>query len=316
MTGVGHGTPNAILMGLEGETPEGIETTTIESRVKNMYASSTLNIGGDHLIPFMPAKHVVFHYGTSLPQHPNGMRFSAFDKDGDLVRVSRERVFMRNQIATNEFFSIGGGFVVNEAMKLDNVYWKDARVDHVQSVDLSDLHPENVDLGPQASSVEVSGKKETQAQVTAALPFHNAESLKEICSSENLRISQVVFKNELQWRPAEEVTSRTLNLWKVMNQSIINGIHSTQDFLPGQLQVRRRAPKLYKRLMNNFAEYAGIGNVQHASGGSLDDSISVMHSSGTSLGRARVIKKRLPALDWISLYALAVNEENAAGGNS
>lgn len=305
MTGIGHGTPNAVLMGLEGETPEGVEPSTILSRVERMSLENRLKIGGDHSIDFHPDKHLLFHYGKFLPQHPNGMRFSAFDSKGDLV-------------ATNEFFSIGGGFVVNEATKLANVYWKDPRVDHVEAVDVSDLHPENVNLSSSNKPLkQTTGLKETSALVTASLPFHNAESLKQVCIRENLRISQVVFKNELHWRSAEEITTRTLNLWKVMNQSIVNGVHSKEEFLPGKLHVKRRAPKLYKRLMGSFAEFAGLGSAHHAGGpavGSVAHPSTVHDIAVPSVKPPQAPKRRLPALDWISLFALAVNEENAAGG--
>ena len=77
MTGVGHGTPNAVLMGLEGETPEGVDPKTIISRVDAMYESKMLTLNGSHQISFQPDKHLIFHFNQSLPQHPNGMRFSA-----------------------------------------------------------------------------------------------------------------------------------------------------------------------------------------------------------------------------------------------
>jgi hypothetical protein len=85
MTGIGHGTPNAILMGLEGETPEAIDPRLIEPRVEGMNSSSQMKLGGSHLISFTPSKDLMFHYGVSLPQHPNGLRFSAFNQSGDLV---------------------------------------------------------------------------------------------------------------------------------------------------------------------------------------------------------------------------------------
>ena len=66
MTGVGHGTPNAVLMGLEGETPEGIEPNRIPTRVDSIYSHSYLNLCGHHRIPFTPKKHLTFHYGTFL----------------------------------------------------------------------------------------------------------------------------------------------------------------------------------------------------------------------------------------------------------
>ena len=127
---------------------------------------------------------------------------------------------------------------MNESMKPANVYWKDPRVDHKMEVELNDFDSGNVHFEKvEQLPIEKSNNahKEISAQVFAALPFHDAESLKEICIKEKLSIAQVVFKNELHWRSSEEITSRLLNLWKVMNQSIVNGVHSTQEMLPGEV---------------------------------------------------------------------------------
>ncbi|KAJ1559365.1 hypothetical protein HK405_010912 [Cladochytrium tenue] len=294
LTGEGHGTPGAILMGLEGETPENVDALGIPGRVSTIKETSRLNLRGENLIKFEYTKHMNFHFGVNLPQHPNGMRLSCFDENGDLV-------------ATNEFFSIGGGFVVNERMQvaeafssgardggaaeeladdetttvgggststLENVYFKDPRVDHASKrVDTGGLRPEKVHLsvgGTEHPGGPGSGRKKrdetavqpataaatpfdlarvAQSHVTAALPFRDATSLLAVCRAEGLSIAQVVFRNELQWRPEAEIKRRLLNIWNVMDASIRYGINSTQEFLPGKLNVRRRAPALYRRLM-------------------------------------------------------------------
>lgn len=134
----------------------------------------------------------------------------------------------------------------------------------------------------------------------------------EICLKKNISIAQVVFENELKWRSADEITSRTLDLWKVMDHSIQAGILSTEEYLPGNLKVKRRAPGLHKRLMGNVAEFAGFsanpgGQVQKIKNNTVGNQLAKM----PTLIRPN---KSLPALDWISMYAIAVNEENAAGG--
>ncbi|RKO88593.1 serine dehydratase beta chain-domain-containing protein, partial [Blyttiomyces helicus] len=215
LTGVGHGTPSAILMGLEGEVPESVDTVSIKPRVAGMYTAHKLNLRGTRPIDFNPDKHLVFHFRETLSQHPNGMRFSAFDTSGDLAHLflwvpptySNPLV----KIATNEFFSIGGGFVVNEQTKLSrNVYFKDRRVDHASPADVGPLHPENVRLGisgTRAANVETAAQAAGLAAkvvrveskfITAALPFTDAASLLKLCEKENLTIAQVVFRNELQ----------------------------------------------------------------------------------------------------------------------
>ncbi|KAH6576593.1 hypothetical protein BASA50_007833 [Batrachochytrium salamandrivorans] len=323
LTGVGHGTPNAILMGLEGETPEGVDTSSIIPRVELMYKDKTLNLHGHHRISFIPEKHLVFHFRESLPQHPNGMRFSAYDVKGDLI-------------ATNEFFSIGGGFVVNDETKLaENVYYKDSRIDHAEVLDIpasaedvatsvmaeapdcNMAGPAATDEAPSsttASDSSVPASKSQSQSITAALPFYDAESLLRICETENLSIAQVVFRNELQWRSAEEIATRTLNIWNVMNTSIQNGISSEDEYLPGQLRVRRRAPPLHKRLKTGIAEYAGFASGPGGNGSGISDPLANSTKVTKGYNSSRPARRSLPALDWISLYALAVNEENAAGG--
>ena len=123
MTGVGHGTPNAILMGLEGERPEIVDPSSILSRVESMYKTKKLKLNGTHGIDFSPDRHLVYHFNQFLPQHPNGMRISSFDENGDMT-------------CTNEFFSIGGGFVVNEKTQLEaNAFFLDKRTDHTDKVE-------------------------------------------------------------------------------------------------------------------------------------------------------------------------------------
>lgn len=110
-------------------------------------------------------------------------------------------------------------------------------------------------------------------------PFNSAAELISACKQEKCSISQLMHKNELTWRSEAELKSDLLNLWCVMNSSIERGLH-TEGVLPGGLRVKRRSPELYGRLM------------------------SPTHSDNS----------KTDILDWLSVYAMAVNEENAAGG--
>ena len=106
LTGHGHGTDRAILLGLSGQTPEGINPAEIEARLSAIRAAKKLELPGRHSIAFEEAKQLIFHRDQMYPvanvvSHPNGVRFSAFDKDGLLLF---ERIF----------FSIGGGFILSE----------------------------------------------------------------------------------------------------------------------------------------------------------------------------------------------------------
>jgi L-serine dehydratase len=101
-TGKGHGSDKAVLLGLEGETPEGVDTDAAPGRVAAVHERGELSLLGRRPIAFRPAEHVVFHRRQSLPRHPNGMRFSAWGPGAEAL-------------AARVYYSVGGGFVVDEA---------------------------------------------------------------------------------------------------------------------------------------------------------------------------------------------------------
>ena len=234
LTGHGHGTDRAVLLGLSGQTPEGIDPAEIEGRLAAIRAAGTLELPGRHSIAFVEAQHLIFHRNQMYPvagvvSHPNGMRFSAFTSDGTLLL---EQIF----------FSIGGGFIVSEA--------------------------------------ERAGQNPTRKKIAVPYPFHSAEELLERAAANNITIAQLMFANECALAGnghEEEVRPRILHIWQVMRGCTQRGME-TEGILPGGLKVRRRAAKLAARLR---------------AGGSKDP---------------------LSPLDWITVYAMAVNEENAAGG--
>lgn len=99
MTGVGHGTDKAILLGLEGDTPEDINPDVVESRVARIQNERDLYLLGTHKIEFDPSFHLIFLKGKRLPYHSNAMRFKAFDS-------------VKNLLVNQLYYSVGGGFVV------------------------------------------------------------------------------------------------------------------------------------------------------------------------------------------------------------
>ena len=109
-------------------------------------------------------------------------------------------------------------------------------------------------------------------------PFRSGAELLEICRREQLRISDVMLANELSWRTEEQLRTELLHIWAVMKECVHNGCTRTDPVLPGGLRVPRRAPKMLRSL----------------EGADQTDPIR--------------------AMDWVNLYALAVNEENASGG--
>ncbi|MFN8486328.1 MAG: L-serine ammonia-lyase [Caldilineaceae bacterium] len=111
-------------------------------------------------------------------------------------------------------------------------------------------------------------------------PFDNGDQLLELCHQHQRSISQLMMENEKVWRSEPEIRSGLLQIWHVMQECVRRGCQS-EGILPGGMKVRRRAADLYQKLSSNPEA-------------SLRDPLSIM--------------------DWVNLYALAVNEENAAGG--
>ncbi len=111
--------------------------------------------------------------------------------------------------------------------------------------------------------------------------FTTGMELLDHCHATGMSISQLMMENEKTWRTEEEVRAELLHMWQVMKDCVNNGCN-TEGVLPGGLNVKRRAADMWAKL--------------------------------NSLGSVKVITPQLSAMDWVNLYAMAVNEENAAGG--
>ncbi|WP_211878346.1 L-serine ammonia-lyase [Pseudarthrobacter albicanus] len=120
-------------------------------------------------------------------------------------------------------------------------------------------------------------------------PFTTADELLEICRREGMSISDVMLANELVWRSEAELRGKLLGLWAVMRECVDNGC-AAEGILPGGLNVKRRAPSLFRTLAASAATAAGTPDPVQAPADPL------------------------LAMEWVNLFALAVNEENAAGG--
>jgi L-serine dehydratase len=107
LTGKGHGTDRAVLIGLEGETPEGVDPAWMPARVAEIRRTGLLRLLGRHEILFEEKADLIFNRRDLLPLHSNGMRFTAIDAAGQEIE---ERVY----------YSIGGGFVVTEGAAGEN----------------------------------------------------------------------------------------------------------------------------------------------------------------------------------------------------
>ncbi len=85
LTGLGHATDIACVMGLMGELPETIEADDIPTMVSMVKGSRDLPLAGKRFVPFDWSQDIVFHNNTFLPAHPNGMTFTAYDQQGEVV---------------------------------------------------------------------------------------------------------------------------------------------------------------------------------------------------------------------------------------
>jgi len=101
LTGHGHGTDRAILLGLSGEVPDQVDPETIEPRLATIRSNKTVHLRGKRAIPFEEARDLLFHREQTLAQHSNGMRFRAFGES-------------TAELAHQVYFSIGGGFILRE----------------------------------------------------------------------------------------------------------------------------------------------------------------------------------------------------------
>ncbi|MGC0400158.1 L-serine dehydratase [Streptomyces sp. SAI-126] len=116
-TGHGHGTPKAVLLGLEGASPRTVDVENADDRVAAIKAAGVLKLLGEHEIPFSFDDDLVLHRRKALPYHANGMTVWAYDASGE-------------EVLSKTYYSVGGGFVVDEdavgedRIKLDDTVLK------------------------------------------------------------------------------------------------------------------------------------------------------------------------------------------------
>ena len=256
-TGRGHGTPKAVMLGLEGERPEYVDVGAIPGRIEAIRRDRSLRLNGEHPIGFHEKTDLLLHRRENLPLHANGMRFTAYrsaagdgagnrdgagDGAGVTDRSSTADPLEHEILLTRVYYSVGGGFVLDES-------------------------------GAGIGSIVEDARR-------LLYPFTTAAELLAHCDASRLGISGVMLANELAWRPEAETRYGLLRIWQAMQACVDRGCRS-EGVLPGGLKLPRRAPKLHGQLLAKPEA-------------SLSDPLT--------------------ALDWVTLYALAVNEENAAGG--
>ncbi|WP_109487666.1 L-serine ammonia-lyase [Occallatibacter savannae] len=241
LTGLGHGTDRAVLLGLSGNEPASIDPTSIESTVSKICSTKQISLAAKRTITFDEATDLLFRRETMFPphartQHPNGLKLKAFDASGETLD---ERTF----------FSIGGGFIVED--------------------------------GAETSKAD-------RPAFQPPYPFKSAAELLESARTHGLKIHEVMMANECARLRADlpaltdaelegRIRSGIDTIWQTMKGCIERGIEA-EGILPGGLKVLRRAHRFAARL------------------------------------RETEKTDPLAPLDWVKVYAMAVNEENAAGG--
>ncbi len=173
LTGRGHGTDKALLMGLEGHWPNEIDPDVIPAALVRIRSDKKLLLLGRHLIAFDEKRDLIMNKRQKLPFHTNGMRFSAYDIDGI-------------EIATRDYYSVGGGFVVNQ---------DEAAEDRIVA-DTTELR----------------------------YPFNSGAALLAQCERTGLSIAALMFENEHNWHTAEEIRSGLRELWNAMQACVKRGI--------------------------------------------------------------------------------------------
>jgi L-serine dehydratase len=244
LTGLGHATDRAVLLGLAGNEPAEVDPAGIAALVETIGRERRLLLAGVRPIAFDTERDLLFRRQERTPpgahlDHPNGMRITAFAAQGAVVE---QRVY----------FSIGGGFIVEDG-----------------------------EGGEDASS-----KIEPAA---LPFPFHSAAELLATAQAHELTIAQLMLENECALAahgltgggesPLQQVRAGIAELWAAMQACVARGMEA-EGILPGGLNVRRRAHGMAERLRQ----------------------------------ADRLRADTLAALDWLTVYAMAVNEENAAGG--
>ena len=100
LTGVGHATDKAVILGLMGETPQHVDPTQVDAVLAAAEQKKELKLLGTHAVPFTRAANLLFHKSETLPEHPNGMRFTLKRADGSVL--------------SKVYYSVGGGFIREE----------------------------------------------------------------------------------------------------------------------------------------------------------------------------------------------------------
>jgi len=236
LTGKGHATDLAVMLGLSGANPETIPVESIDVIISAIKNKNEIFLGNELIIPFSFENDIVFNRNF-LPFHANGITFTATTDTG---------------VVAETYYSIGGGFVIQEN----------------------------------------ETEKVVENDVIFPYPIEKATELLEYCQKDGKKISEIVLENEKALRTETEINEELLRIWDTMLECMYIGCHS-EGILPGGLHVKRRAYDMHKNLIGVLPYHNPYSWLQ--------------------IIRQTEVKFR-QILKWVSCFALAVNEVNAALG--
>ena len=263
-TGRGHGTPKAVMLGLEGERPQSVDVDEIPVRIEAIRKEKRLRLNGDRAIAFHEKEDLLLYRRKALPQHPNGMRFTAYrsregtgDRDtgadrrpgrnADTGRDNADRSADSgdsNELLSRTYYSVGGGFVLDE------------------------------------SGASVGSIVEDERRL--AWPFTTAAQLLAHCDASGLGISGVMLANEKAWRSEAETRYGLLRIWDAMQECVDRGCRN-EGVLPGRAEnPEARAPP--SQAVAGQARGVAVGP---AHGARLGHALRAGRQRGERRGRAR-----------------------------
>ncbi len=229
LTGKGHGTDTALILGLAGELPQSVDIDSVPELVADAGRQKRIKLLGTHDVAFDPATDIQFRQRQRQPFHSNAMAFEAYGADGNLL-------------ARRLYYSVGGGFIVDED-----------------------------EAGSNSGAVD---------PYPVPYDFASGAELLELGEQAGLSFAEMMMANECTRQSRHDTEARLDAIADAMAASIDRGCKQV-GLLPGGLKVKRRAPGIAAGLIARQEQH-------------LNDPLAI--------------------LDWINLWAMAVNEENAAGG--
>ena len=262
-TGIGHGTPDAVVAGLMGLEPETVDPDAVRSAWAAWREGAELPLAGTHAVPFAK-DDVVFEPRTRLPGHPNAMTLEAWSTTGGgrprRIGADASTAAVRE---TGAAYALGAGAAATA-------------VEHAADDPGLVLRETYYSVG--GGFIRREGEPPRVRAASFPLDYGSAEELLALCDEHGLTIAELARINEEAIRDDEHIATGLDAIWDAMAACVDAGLHA-EGVLPGMLQVKRRA---------------GAIRVQ------LDEA----ESDG---------RRELPG-EWLGAFALAVNEENAAGG--